>query len=177
MLPCVTAAVCRPKWGNSSPSRAGADRTGAARPYPAAMNAPSERRTAPPRSVLVATVAWVLLGIVLISAWLTGGAGTADESVDTITGALGDSVVAGGGAGPGLGLAFLLLGIAIALLGAGLPMRTGWALWPLTLAGIGGVIVLALDGRFLETPLAMLLVVVGSMALMTGGARRFLGST
>jgi hypothetical protein len=143
------------------------------------MNAPSGQRITPPRSVLVAALAWVLLGALLVSAWLTGGAGAgaADESVDAITGALGDSAVAGGGSGGGLGIVFLLLGIAIALLGVGLPMGIGWALWPLTLAGIGGVIVLALDGRFVETPLAMLLVLVGSIALMTGGARRFLGST
>lgn len=139
------------------------------------MSAPIHRPK--PGSVLVAAAAWGLLGGLLIVAWLSAdpGRGGADEgSLDRITGALGDSAVAGG-SGSGVEILLLLLGIALLLLGAALLARARWVLWPLALTGISGVIVLALGGRW-QTLVAMPLVLLGTIALMTSGSRRYLGA-
>lgn len=138
------------------------------------MSAPIHRSR--PGSVLVAAAVWVLLGGVLIAAWLSGDPGrvAADQgSLDRITGALGDSAVAGSG-DSGVEILLLLLGIALLLLGAGLLARARWVLWPLALAGVAGVIVLALGGRW-QTLVAMPLVLLGTIALMTSGSRQYLG--
>ncbi|MGQ0575690.1 MAG: hypothetical protein ACT4RN_16025 [Pseudonocardia sp.] len=144
---------------------------------PRAGQAPPTRAGgAVPRAILVSISAWLVLAAVLVLAWLglDAGPGSAgDESVAPIRDALGPSAVAGGNGGGALAMLLPLLAVVVVLALFGLFLRKGWVLWPLTLTGLVGVLVLASGGRW-ETLLAMPLVLVGAVALMTRGAREYL---
>lgn len=155
----------------------GRARVVAATPTVARMATPersavSQGEDSVPRAVVVSIVAWLLLAVVFVLTWVGGDGGPGDEQAARIRDALGPSSVAGNQGFDATLLLPMLVAVVVLLL-FGLFLRKGWILWPLTLAGLGGVIVLAAAGRW-ETLLAMPLVLVGAVALMTGSARRYL---
>lgn len=135
------------------------------------MTAPGTR-SGPPPTIVAASAAWALLAGLLLWAWI-GGAGGGDESVDAIRGQLGDDAVASDGGGPAPVL-LPVLALALVLLAVALVLGRRWTVWPLTLAGVGAVLVLAAGGRW-ETLVAMVLVAVATVTLLLPRrSRRFL---
>lgn len=129
------------------------------------MTAPGTR-SGPPPAIVVASAAWALLAGLLAWAWIGApdGAGAGGESVEAIRSRLGDAAVASEGGGPAPVL-LPLLALALLVLAAALVLQQRWTVWPLTLAGVGAVLVLAADGRW-ETLVAMVLLAVGTVALL-----------
>jgi hypothetical protein len=142
---------------------------------PPAPGRPDQRRPAPPPGVVVAAVSWVLLAGLLLWAWATPtGPATVDgESIEIIRGTLGADAVAQEGSGSGVGVLLVVLALVVAALAAALLLGRGWAMWPLTIGGVLAVILLATGGRW-ETLVAMLLVVVATLALMPRRSRLYL---
>lgn len=140
------------------------------------MTAPGTR-SGPPPTIVTASAAWALLAGLLAWAWLggPGDGGAGGESVDAIRGQLGDGAVATGGESGGIAPILLpVLAVALLVLAAALVLGQRWTVWPLTLAGVGAVLVLASDGRW-ETLVAMVLLAVALVALLLPRrSRRFL---
>lgn len=131
--------------------------------------------TRPPLSVVVASIAWLVLGGLLIAVWfgLDQLESAADEpAVDTITDALGSDAVATSSGGSGSVMP-LLLGAGILYLAVCLLLRRGWVQWLLILGGFAGVVAIATTGRWVTLLVAMVLVLVGAVAGTLSSAKQY----
>lgn len=131
-----------------------------------------------PWQLVVAGVAWLILGVMLVFAGTVGGNGglpaSDGESLDQLDGLLGDSVV-GGSSGSPWSFALLLLGIFALILAGMLFLGQGWARHLLAALGGIAVVVLALSARWEAFP-AMALLVMGTVPLLAPSAHRYLTS-
>lgn len=128
-----------------------------------------------PWQLVVAGVAWLILGVTLVFAGTAGGSGGSaasdGQSLDQLDGLLGDSVL--GSSGSPLSFGLLLLGIFAVILAGMLLLGQGWARQLLTGLGVIAVIVLALAARW-ESFAAMLLLVLGTVPLLAPSVHRYL---
>jgi hypothetical protein len=137
-----------------------------------------QRRARPsasyPWQVGLAAVLWLVLGAVLIGTGTGLTSGSADpDQVDKIVGSLGADTVAGT-AQHGSGVLWVVLGIAILVLGGLLAIGQGWTRYVLMGLGLGAVVALALAGVW-EVLVAMIVLVSASLLLLAPRAHRYLG--
>lgn len=132
---------------------------------------------ATPRHVLVAGLAWLAFGVVLLVVGIDGLAQRGDSDPGGATGQLGSAVDAGpSGSGDGsvVGLIIVMvLGASIVAFAAALARRKGWARYGLEAAGSVAVITLAIDGRW-QGFLAMALLAVATVPTMSASMHRYL---
>ncbi len=131
-----------------------------------------------PWQVMLATAAWVVLGVLSVVTAVGAGGGSsggADQaSVAQISGSLGSSAV-GGSQNAGHPVLTLILGLAVLLFALLLMLGQGWARWVLLVLGIVAVIMFAMGGRW-ETLVAMAVLVVGTVPLLSRSATRYLAA-
>lgn len=124
------------------------------------------------RTLAVSAVAWVLTAVLLILAW-TGvrPEPTVDaETAGTIESQMGSAPEVGPST-PYPSVLLLVLAVLVFAAAAGLAARRRAARYPAVLSAVVSVVLLAVAGRW-ETLPAMVLLVVGTVALLTRSALR-----
>lgn len=126
-------------------------------------------RQRPPWQLIVGGLAWVSLGVTSLVVALsgTGGSTEADSgSVGQIQSNLGRSAAAVGDKGGANAAVLVLIGLAVLLLAGLLMLGQGWARLALSAIGAIAVVYFALTVGVLETLVAMVVLVVGSLLLL-----------
>ena len=146
-------------------------------PYRSAPRAPAAPEAGPhtagmPWALVVSAAAWLLTAVLLAVAWvgLRPEATVDDETASTLSGQ-GADVVEAGSSAPYPPAALLVLALLLALAGAALALRRRAGRYPAVVLAVVSVVLLAVAGRW-ETVLAMILLVVGTVPLLTRAALR-----
>lgn len=123
-----------------------------------------------PWALVISASAWMLIAVLSLTGWagLRPEAGVDADTADTLS-AQGVPTVDSGPAYPPFLL--VLVAVLLALAGACLALRLGLARYPAVVLGVVSVVLLAVGARW-ETVPAMLLLVVGTVPLVTPAAVR-----
>lgn len=130
-----------------------------------------------PWQLIVAALAWACLGVTALIVALSGGGSSSEAdsgSVGQVQGSLGSSAAAVGEKGGANAAVLILIAIAALMLTGLLLLGQGWARIALQVIGVIAVIYFAFTVGFVPTIIAMLALVVGSVALLSSAVNRYL---
>lgn len=122
-----------------------------------------------PWQLMVAGLAWLSLGVTSLVAALSGGGGSGEAdagSVGKVQGSLGDSAASVGERGGANAAILVIIGLATLLLTGMVLLGQAWARLALSVVGAAAVIYFALTVGMLETFIAMVVLVIGSVLLL-----------
>lgn len=122
-----------------------------------------------PWPLIVAGIAWLSLGLTSLVAALSGTTGSSEAdsgSVGQVQSQLGDSAAAVGQNGGSNAAILVIIGLVTLLLTAMVMIGQGWARLALSVMGAVAVVYFALTVGVLETLIAMVVLVVGSLLLL-----------
>jgi hypothetical protein len=122
-----------------------------------------------PWQLMVAGLAWITLGMTALVAALSGGGGSGDAdagSVGKVQGSLGSSAASVGERGGANAAVLVIIGLAALLLTGMVLLGQSWARLALSVVGAVAVIYFALTVGVLETLIAMVVLVIGSLLLL-----------
>ncbi|WP_226354658.1 MULTISPECIES: hypothetical protein [unclassified Pseudonocardia] len=131
-------------------------------------------RSTMPWALVVSAAAWMLTAVLLAVAWAgLRPESTVDEDTASTLAGQGAPVVEVGTTAPYPAWLLLLLAVLLVAAGAGLALRRRAARYPAVVLSVVSVVLLASAGRW-ETVPAMVLLVVGTVPLLTPSALRHL---
>ncbi|WP_308817632.1 hypothetical protein [Pseudonocardia alni] len=131
-------------------------------------------RSTMPWALVVSAAAWMLTAVLPAVAWAgLRPESTVDEDTASTLAGQGAPVVELGTTAPYPAWLLLLLAVLLVVAGAGLALRRRVARYPAVVLSVVSVVLLASAGRW-ETVPAMVLLVVGTVPLLTPSALRHL---